>query len=245
MRAGPSSTWALITIRSAARSASWPAESCRGEPPASLPILYEVPPEFWINRVALEQIKGGWSFPKEIEAKADVRGRAEGPGPRPSASGIRQGATKPSAPSRLWKIGLISAADATVVDDAYAGLREGLKEAGLVDGRDFKINYRNAQGDIATLNSICDEMNGNDTDLVIAFTTTALQAALRKIDRKPLLFALVLDPFAAGAGKSDTDHRANVTGVYLAFPYAEVARAIREVLPRARRSRHACSRPAS
>ena len=78
-------------------------------------------------------------------------------------------------------------------------------------------------------------MNGNDTDLVIAFTTTALQAALRKIDRKPLLFALVLDPFAAGAGKSDTDHRANVTGVYLAFPYAEVARAIREVLPRARR----------
>ena len=55
-------------------------------------------------------------------------------------------------------------------------------------------------------------------DLVISFTTTALQAALRKIDRKPLLFALVLDPFAAGAGKSDTDHRANVTGVYLAFP---------------------------
>ena len=45
----------------------------------------------------------------------------------------------------------------------------------------------------------------------------------------------MLDPFAAGAGKSDTDHRANVTGVYLAFPYAEVAHAIREVLPRARR----------
>ena len=48
--------------------------------------------------------------------------------------------------------------------------------------------YRNAQGDIATLNSICDEMSGDDSDLVIALTTTALQAALRKIDRKPLLF---------------------------------------------------------
>ncbi len=104
-----------------------------------------------------------------------------------------------------------------------------------MDGRDFKINYRNAQGDIATLNSICDEMNGDDGDLVITFTTTALQAALRKIERKPLVFALVLDPFAAGAGKSETDHRANVTGVYLAFPYADVARTIREVLPLARR----------
>ncbi len=113
-----------------------------------------------------------------------------------------------SRPSRLWKIGLISAADAKVVEETYDGLRQGLKDAGLVDGRDFTINYKNAQGDIATLNSICDEMNGNDTSLVIAFTTTGLQAALRKIDRKPLLFALVLDPVTAGAGKSDTDHRA-------------------------------------
>ena len=121
------------------------------------------------------------------------------------------------------------------MDEAYAGIRAGLKEAGLVDGRDFTIDYRNAQGDIATLNSIYDELNGNDSDLVLSLTTTALQSGLRKIDQKPLLFALVLDPIAAGAGKSDTDHRPNVTGVYLDFPYAEVVRTIREVLPRARR----------
>ena len=162
-----------------------------------------------------------------VEQKGPVRRR-----PRVE---FAKAAPKPSGPRGCGRSDWSRAADATVVDEAYRGLRAGLKEAGLVDGRDFTINYRNAQGDIATLNSICDEMNGNDTDLVIAFTTTALQAALRKIDRKPLLFALVLDPFAAGAGKSDTDHRANVTGVYLAFPYAEVARAIREVLPRARR----------
>ena len=55
------------------------------------------------------------------------------------------------------------------------------------------------------------------------------------MDRKPVVFATVLDPIAAGAGKSDSDHRADVTGVYLAFPYAAMARTIREVLPRARR----------
>jgi ABC-type uncharacterized transport system substrate-binding protein len=63
----------------------------------------------------------------------------------------------------------------------------------------------------------------------------ALQSAIRKIDRKPIVFAIVLDPLACGAGKSATDHRPNVTGVYLDFPYAEVASTIREVLPRARR----------
>jgi ABC-type uncharacterized transport system substrate-binding protein len=206
-----------------------------GDSPASLPILYEVPAELWINPVALAQIKGGWSFPKEIQAKADVLIEQKGPVHRRPRAEFARSAPRPSRGSRLWKIGLVSAADATVVDECYSGLREGLAEAGLVDGRDFKINYRNAQGDIATLNSICDEMNGDDGSLVISFTTTALQAALRKIDRKPLLFGLVLDPLAAGAGKSDTDHRPNVTGVYLAFPYADVARAIRDVLPRARR----------
>jgi ABC-type uncharacterized transport system substrate-binding protein len=140
-----------------------------------------------------------------------------------------------SAPSRRWKLGLVTYSESTVVDDAYAGVRAGLKEAGLVDGRDFTIDYRSAQGDIATLNSIYDELNGNDSDLVISLSTPALQSGLRKLDRKPLIFALVLDPIAAGAGRSDVDHRPKVTGVYLQFPYAEVVRSIRQVLPRARR----------
>src|SRR5262249_23469451 len=94
---------------------------------------------------------------------------------------------------------------------------------------------RNAQGDIATLNALFDELNGDETDLVVSISTPALQAALRKVDRKPVIFAGVLDPIAAGAGQSDADHRPDVTGAYLAFPYAAMARPVREVLPRARR----------
>ena len=55
------------------------------------------------------------------------------------------------------------------------------------------------------------------------------------MDGKPIVFAGVLDPIAAGAGKSDSDHRKDVTGVALAFPYSAMARAVREVLPRARK----------
>jgi ABC-type uncharacterized transport system substrate-binding protein len=206
-----------------------------GESPASLPIVYEAPAELWINRVALAQLKVGWSFPGAIEAQADVVVEQNGPLRRRPRAEFAPVAARPARPARLCKIGLVSITDATVVEETSSGLHQGLKEAGLVSGRDFIINYRSAQGDIATLNSICDEMDGEDTDLVIALTTTALQAALRKIDNKPLLFGLVLDPVAAGAGKSDTDHRPHVTGVYLAFPYVEVARTIRELLPDAMR----------
>ncbi|MDR3638411.1 MAG: ABC transporter substrate-binding protein, partial [Isosphaeraceae bacterium] len=206
-----------------------------GESPAAMPVLYEVPPEFWINRVAFEPLKAHWSIPSELEAKADVVVERKGPvrrRPRVEPAAV---AVKAAALSRRWKLGLVSYTDATVVDEAREGLREGLKEAGLVDGRDFTIDYRSAQGDVATLNTIYDEMNGNDSDLILSLTTTALQTGLRKVDQKPLLFALVLDPFAAGAGKTATDHRPRVTGVYLDFPYAEVVRTIREILPAARR----------
>jgi ABC-type uncharacterized transport system substrate-binding protein len=211
-----------------------------GESPAALPILYEVPPEFWINRVALEPLKGRWSVPAEVEAAADVLVESKGPVRRrprvePAAVASAKAKKANARPARRWKIGLVTFTDATVVDEAYTGIRLGLKEAGLIEGRDFTIDYRSAQGDIATLNSIYDELNGNDSDLILNLTTPALQCGLRKVDRKPLVFGLVLDPFAAGAGKSSTDHRPRVTGVYLDFPYAEVAKTIRQVLPEARR----------
>jgi ABC-type uncharacterized transport system substrate-binding protein len=136
---------------------------------------------------------------------------------------------------RIWKVGLAAYSESPVVEEVIAGFQRGLEESGLVEGRDQTTTYRNAQGDIATLNAVFDELNANDTDLVVSTSTLALQAALRNVERKPIVFAAVLDPFAAGAGRSDSDHRPNVTGVYLAFPYAPMARTIREVLPRARR----------
>ena len=206
-----------------------------GESPADMPILYEVPPEFWINRLALEAQTQGWSFPTEIDAKADVVVEKGGPVRRHPRQSVAARTPETSGPSRTWKVGLAAYSESTILDETIEGLRRGLKDAGLIEGQDFTTTYRNAQGDIATLNAMFDELNGNETDLVVSFSTPALQAALRKVDRKPIVFAVVLDPIAAGAGKSDADHRPDVTGAYLAFPYAAMARTIREVLPRSRR----------
>ena len=140
-----------------------------------------------------------------------------------------------SRPSRTWKVGLAGYSDSSVMEEVVQGVRRGLKESGLVEGRDYTVTYRSAQGDIATLNALLDELNSDDTDLVLTASTPALQAALRRVDRKPVVFAAVLDPIAAGAGKSDADHRRDVTGVYLVLPYEAMARTVREIAPGARR----------
>jgi ABC-type uncharacterized transport system substrate-binding protein len=201
-----------------------------GQSPAYLPILYEVPPELWINHPALARLTGGWSFPPEIETTADVVVEERGP--------VRRHARKEVAahrPSRIWKVGLVGFSESKILEELISGFRRGLADAGLVDGQDYSIANHNAQGDIATLSSLFDELSGNDSELVIAISTPALQTALRKVDRKPVVFAGVLDPFAAGAGKTNSDHKPNVTGAYLAYPYAAMIRSVREIVPAARR----------
>jgi ABC-type uncharacterized transport system substrate-binding protein len=206
-----------------------------GESPSDIPIRYEIPPELWINRLALEAHKGTWSLPLEIDTQVDVVVEQSGPVRRHPREELAARSADVKRPSRNWKINMAAYSDSTVLDELIVGLRRGLKETGLVEGQDYTTTYRNAQGDIGTLNSLFDELSGDDTNLIVAISTPALQAALRKVDRKPLVFAGVLDPIAAGAGKSGSDHRPNVTGAYLAFPYAAMARTIREVVPQARK----------
>ena len=73
-----------------------------GESPASMPILYEVPPEFWIDRVALAALSGGWSFPPRSTPRPTSSSRRE---VRSVATRARNhvGARRPS---RTWKVGL-------------------------------------------------------------------------------------------------------------------------------------------
>lgn len=202
-----------------------------GESPAGMPILYEVPPELWINRPAIEGLRGEWSFPPDIEARADVVVEKTGPVRRHA----REDATRRSAPARLWKLGLAGFSETPILEDVVKGFSLGLKDAGLVEGKDFATTLRTAQGDIATLNTLLDDYNGGDTDLIVCISTPALQTALRKVDRKPVVFAGVLDAIAAGAGKSASDHRANITGAQLEFPFGPMALTVHEILPRARR----------
>jgi ABC-type uncharacterized transport system substrate-binding protein len=206
-----------------------------GQSPADMPILYEVPPEFWINRIALEAQTGGWSFPPEVVAQADVVVDKRGQVRLHPREDVAAQAPEASGSSRTWRIGLASYSESRTLEEVIEGWRRGLKESGLIEGKDYSTNYRNAQGDIATLNALVDELNGSETDLVVSISTPALQTVLGKVNLKPVVFAGVLDPVAAGAGKSDSEHRSNVTGAYLAFPFGAMARTVREVLPQARR----------
>jgi ABC-type uncharacterized transport system substrate-binding protein len=115
----------------------------------------------------------------------------------------------------VWKIYFVQYNDVIDVKDAESGVLEGLRESGLDDGRDFEVKVLNAQGDMATVSALIDSAVTGGADLLITFSTPTLQAALRRAQNVPVVYNYVSSGLKAGAGKSNSDHAPNVTGVSL------------------------------
>ena len=116
------------------------------------------------------------------------------------------------------------------------GLIDGIRQAGVKEGKDYQLKIYNAQGDMSTLSSIMDTVKSAQADLLMVISTPVLQAALRQAGEEiKIVFTGVADGVMAGAGKSKTDHLPNVTGISICSPFDGMARLIKETLPDARR----------
>lgn len=137
--------------------------------------------------------------------------------------------------TKVWNVSVLEYVNIPDVEEAEHGVRDGLRDAGLVEGRDYQLRVSNAQGDMATLNGLVDSAVTENADLIITLSTPTLQATLQKVRDRPVVFTFLANPFAAGAGTSDTDHRPNVTGAYGAGDVTGMVQLIRNILPRAKR----------
>lgn len=147
----------------------------------------------------------------------------------------RSGTSSAPALSKKWGIHLIEYTNILDVEDSERGIRDGFREAGLLEGRDFLLTVRNAQGDMVTLGSLVDTAVSEGADLLMTMSTPTLQTAVKRGGGRPIIFTLVASAVAAGAGKSNQDHLPNVTGVVTTSAYEELVATIRECLPHAKR----------
>ena len=127
-------------------------------------------------------------------------------------------------------IAVIRAADWMGKEWAEDAIRVGLLESDMERDRDYRIEVTSAQGDLTALPSLIDRAVDQKAAVIVA---------LQRARSTPVVFHLLSDPFAAGAGTSDSDHLPNVTGVYSpGFGDPEQVRRvelIRSVVPKARR----------
>lgn len=141
------------------------------------------------------------------------------------------GAEKPTAP--LPTVAVATLMSHPALDEVRAGVVEGLAGNGLVEGRDYRLVERNANGQTPVAATIAGELAAQRPAVIVAIATPMAQAVKARW-QGPLVFAAVTDPVGAGLVRN-LKGSPNVTGVSDAWPYREQLQLIREIQPGARR----------
>lgn len=112
----------------------------------------------------------------------------------------------------IKEIGIIQIVEHGSLDEARKGFIEELEAHGYKDGVNIKIDYKNAQGDMNTLNTIAKDFVTQGKDLIYAIATPSAQAAANATKDIPIVFTAVTDPVEAKLVSSLEKPGANVTG---------------------------------
>ena len=130
-----------------------------------------------------------------------------------------------------FRMDLIKYLDNSYTRSFEESLRKGLQESGLVEGRDYTLRARSAQGDMSTLTLLVDAAVNAQSDLLITFQSPTLYTAIQRAPSVNKIFTLLQNPFILGAGQSDDDHLPKLTGLYLVPPFEEMLDLIEQCSP--------------
>lgn len=132
--------------------------------------------------------------------------------------------------SSSYSIGVSQYGEHPSLDNCYNGFIEGLKEAGLVEGKDFTVDYQNANFDNATATQIAQNFSSNNVDMMVAIATNSATACYAAAEDKdiPVIFTAISDPVES---KLDSG---NITGTSDALPVTAQLDLIRKLQPDAK-----------
>jgi ABC-type uncharacterized transport system substrate-binding protein len=122
---------------------------------------------------------------------------------------------------QLRRIGALMpfAEDHPVGQARVAAFIEGLRQLGLTNGHNVRIDYRWSAGDSDNIRKLAGELIALEPDVVMAFTSATVAALRQATSTVPIVFAVVSDPVGAGYVESLARPGGNVTG-FAAQEYA-------------------------
>jgi putative ABC transport system substrate-binding protein len=118
-------------------------------------------------------------------------------------------------------------------ESELTALREGLREAGFVEGRNLRIEYRFAEYDYLKLERLAEDLVSADVQVIYAPTTWTVRAARTATKTVPIVFSGVNDPVPHRFVQSLARPGGNITGISLASAELTAKRVqlMRELFP--------------
>ena len=135
-----------------------------------------------------------------------------------------------------YTVGISQFAEHGSLDNCREGFLEGLKEAGIEEGKNLEVVFENAQSDTGTASTISDSFVSQGVDLICAIATPSAMSAYNScMDTEiPVIYTAVSDPVSAGLANEDGTSVGNLSGTADQLPVADQLQMIRDLMPEAK-----------
>jgi putative tryptophan/tyrosine transport system substrate-binding protein len=116
---------------------------------------------------------------------------------------------------KLRRIGFLAGGSRpTLLDSSvYAGFLRGMRELGYVDGKDFEMEWRFAEGRYDLFSTLAAELVRIPVDVIVAGTPAAVKPAQQATSTIPIVMGSSTDPVASGFVASLAHPGGNITGL--------------------------------
>jgi putative ABC transport system substrate-binding protein len=118
----------------------------------------------------------------------------------------------------VYRIGVLEIAGVASNAANLSAFRQGLAQLGYVEGQNFVIEYRSADGRPARFSDLATELVGLKVDVIVTRGTPATLAAKQATQTIPIVMASSGDPVVEGIVASLARPGGNVTGLHIIAP---------------------------
>ena len=116
-------------------------------------------------------------------------------------------------PAKVPRIGYLDYTSSELASKRLQRLRAGLRDLGYVEGKNFAIEVRSAEGEIKRLAGLAAQLVEMKVDVIVATGTPAVQAVQRATNTIPIVMGTVGDPVGFRFVASLSRPGGNITGL--------------------------------
>jgi putative ABC transport system substrate-binding protein len=117
------------------------------------------------------------------------------------------------ASGQIYRIGFLGGGLPSTSKHNVEGLRQGLRDLGYVEGRDFILDFRWGEGRNDRLAELATELVRANVNVIVTAGEPAIRAARQATTTLPIVMGAVGDPVGAGFAASLARPGGNITGV--------------------------------
>ncbi len=116
-------------------------------------------------------------------------------------------------PGKVYRIGHLSGSGEVSSEPFVDAFREGMRALGYIEGQNWVLDARYAEGKVERLSSLAQELIHRKPDVLLASTTPGSVAAKAATSTIPIVMVLVADPVGTGIVPSLARPGGNITGM--------------------------------